>query len=413
MDQLSRTGSLQVPLQNIQTPTSHISPLSGPLFMEDRLSTSIEQEICDQEVTTIIHEKTPARSPANTIPSRPGSIATVDYSTQGDLHESGHPLVTGLVREQTSILNICNYLLPDGTGRRILDIQISERKPFVWENGHTAYQIQLETLELVLETSTYLLDRLTGQFHAVYDDGYRTMTHARFGLPPKEAPSPTRQPPASQCLPPAVIQRSRSHAQNTAGNGEAVPDLTNQPPPPRTVEYLKPSFSLERPVCRLEMDKRLEVHNNFISAISNKMHKLNLICRLKKSEPHNAVHYQRQLDQHLMQHDDVIHQLIDIMKADDYFRRTEDLPLINPLTTHEEIVKFPELFDVHEAVSRVTTEVDILGRHIDDQVCTPYLNLPYQLHLALYPTGLVQHLNLYTQLHHQPHPDKLHKDHPW
>ena len=73
---------------------------------------------------------------------------------------------------------------------------------------------------------------------------------------------------------------------------------------------------------------------------------------------------QRQLDQHLMQHDDVIHRLIDIMKADDYFRWTEDLPLINPLTTHEEIMKFPELFDVHEAVSRVATEVDILERHM-------------------------------------------------
>ena len=55
---------------------------------------------------------------------------------------------------------------------------------------------------------------------------------------------------------------------------------------------------------------------------------------------------------------------MDIMKTDDYFRRTEDLPLINPLTAHEEIVKFPELFDVHEAVSRVATEVDILERHM-------------------------------------------------
>ena len=95
------------------------------------------------------------------MPSRPGSIATVDYSTQGDPDESAHSLVMGLVHEQTSILNTHNYLLPDGTGRRILDIPISERKPFILENGHAAYQIQLETLEPVLETSTYLLDRLT------------------------------------------------------------------------------------------------------------------------------------------------------------------------------------------------------------------------------------------------------------
>ena len=245
----------------------------------------------------------------------------MDYSTQGDPDQSGHSLVMGLVHEQTSILNTHNYLLLDGTGRRILDIPISERKPFVLENGHAAYQIQLETLEPVLETSTYLLDRLTGQFHVVYEDGYRKMattpmllstwhegqlvdeweeTHALFGLPPKEAPSPARQPATSQHLPPAVIQRSQSCAQNTVENDEAVPDLNNQPPPPRTVEYLEPSFSLERPVHRLKMDERLEVHNNFISAISNKMHKLDLVCRLKKSEPHNAVHYQRQLDQHLM-----------------------------------------------------------------------------------------------------------------
>ena len=160
MGLLSRMDSPQVPLQNAQTPTFHISPISGPLFTEDRLSTSSEQEICDQEVTNIIRENTPTRSTAHTIPSRPGSIATVDYSTQGDLDQSGHSLVTGLVCEQTSILNTCNYLLLDGTGRRILDILISERKPFVLENGHTAYQIQLETLEPLLETSTYLLDSL-------------------------------------------------------------------------------------------------------------------------------------------------------------------------------------------------------------------------------------------------------------
>ena len=91
---LSRTGSLQVPLQNTQASSSHTSPMSGPLFMEDMLSTSSEQEICDQEVTTIFCENTPT-SPAHTIPSRHGSIATVDYSpastqgmsTQSNIHK--------------------------------------------------------------------------------------------------------------------------------------------------------------------------------------------------------------------------------------------------------------------------------------------------------------------------------------
>ena len=185
-----------------------------------------------------------------------------------------------------------------------MDIPISERKPFVLENQCTAYQIQLETLEPVLETNDgYRMMATTPMLLSTWHEGQLVdelnETHALFGLLPKDAPSPARQPAVSQHLPLAVIQRSQNHYQNTAGNNEAVPDLTSQPPPPGTVEYLKPSFSLERPVCRPEMDERLEV-NNFISAISNKMHKLDLIRRLKKSEPHDAVHCQRQLDQHLM-----------------------------------------------------------------------------------------------------------------
>ena len=81
MGLLSRMGPLQVTLQNTQASSSHISPISGPFFTEDRLSTRSEQEICDQEATTITHENTPTRSPAHTMPSRPRSIATVDYST--------------------------------------------------------------------------------------------------------------------------------------------------------------------------------------------------------------------------------------------------------------------------------------------------------------------------------------------
>ena len=100
----------------------------------------------------------------------------------------------------------------------------------------------------------------------------------------------------------------------------AIPELTNQPPHPRTIEYLEPSFRLERPAHRLEMDERLEVHNNFMSAISNKMHTVDLVCWLKKNEPHYAAHYQEQLNQQLTRHDDVIHHLMDIMKTDDYFR---------------------------------------------------------------------------------------------
>ena len=45
---LSRTGSPQVQLPATQTSSSHISPMSAPLFTEDRLNTSgSDQEMCD------------------------------------------------------------------------------------------------------------------------------------------------------------------------------------------------------------------------------------------------------------------------------------------------------------------------------------------------------------------------------
>ena len=43
------------------------------------------------------------------------------------------------------------------------------------ETGHVAYQIELPNLEPTLEISTFLMDSLTGQFHAVYNHGYREM----------------------------------------------------------------------------------------------------------------------------------------------------------------------------------------------------------------------------------------------
>ena len=52
---LPRTGSPQVQLPATQTSSSHISPMSGLLFTEDRLNTSgSDQEMCDQKVTNLL-----------------------------------------------------------------------------------------------------------------------------------------------------------------------------------------------------------------------------------------------------------------------------------------------------------------------------------------------------------------------
>ena len=85
---LPRPLMSRVQLPNSQFSCSQLSQLSGPLFTEDRYSTSSgdDQEACDAEVDHITHHKTP--SEASTIPitqDRPTSTqATVDYSTQGD-----------------------------------------------------------------------------------------------------------------------------------------------------------------------------------------------------------------------------------------------------------------------------------------------------------------------------------------
>ena len=110
------------------------------------------------------------------------------------------------------------------------------------------------------------------------------------------------------------------------------------------------------------MDERIEVHNNYISAVSNKMCKIDLINRLKRSEPHNTAHYQAQFEQQLVQHDYVLDRLVDILKVHDDFRHTEDLPTIDPLTAHDHVQQFLELFDMKDVVCRVSAEVDILER---------------------------------------------------
>ena len=79
---LPGTGSPQVHLPATQTSSSHISPMFGPLFTEDRLNTSgSDQEMCDQEVTALTQGRTPTRTQVHNAPSQTGSITTVDYST--------------------------------------------------------------------------------------------------------------------------------------------------------------------------------------------------------------------------------------------------------------------------------------------------------------------------------------------
>ena len=175
----ARLGTLQVPYNelNTQDSGSHMSQMSGPLFTEDRLSTnSGEADACDTEVLNITRRCTPSEVSTVVMSPRAGSHSTVDYSTQSDPEQQAESPDQQLTTEQQWIVSTQNYLLPDGSGK-IYDIPTHELHtyPDLLQNGHTAYQIQLPKLKSILETTTFLMDRVNGQCYAVYEDGNRKM----------------------------------------------------------------------------------------------------------------------------------------------------------------------------------------------------------------------------------------------
>ena len=121
----------------------------------------------------------------------------------------------------------------------------------------------------------------------------------------------------------------------------------------------------------VKMHKRIGVNNN-----SNKLHTIDLIDRLKKSEPHNAAHYQAELGRLLVRHDDVIDWVLNIMKMDDYNRQVEELPVIDPLTAYDEIHYYPGLFDMQQVMCRITTEADIHKRQLHRRCMYPICDSP-------------------------------------
>ena len=58
-------------------------------------------------------------------------------------------------------------------------------------------------------------------------------------------------------------------------------DLLPKQPAPKTVQYQPPSFKLTRSTARLTMNERIQVHHNYISAVSSLEHEKDLINRLK------------------------------------------------------------------------------------------------------------------------------------
>ena len=75
-------------------------------------------------------------------------------------------------------------------------------------------------------------------------------------------------------------------SQPTASTSHQPDDLLPKEPAPKIVQYQPPSFKLTRPTVRLMMNGRIQVHHNYISAISSLEHKKDLINRLKWNDTH-------------------------------------------------------------------------------------------------------------------------------
>ena len=141
-------------------------------------------------------------------------------------------------------------------------------------------------------------------------------------------------------------------------------DILSKKPAPKTVQYQPLTFSLDRPTKCLTMEERIQVHHNYISAISNCEHKKDLINRLKRSDPHNIPAYEAEMTRHMVMYDDVLGRILTILKQDDYYRTLEELPVINSLTAYADIQLFPKLYDTTTIIERVTGEADLIERQL-------------------------------------------------
>ena len=70
------------------------------------------------------------------------------------------------------------------------------------------------------------------------------------------------------------------------------------------------------------------------------------------------------MSRHITLHEDVLEQILNILKQDDYYRTLEDLPVINDLTAYDDIRLFPELYNTSTIIERITGKADLIERQL-------------------------------------------------
>ena len=134
----------------------------------------------------------------------------------------------------------------------------------------------------MLNTRKFLMDEMSGQFYAVYGNSYQWMstklmlkhTWATGELINQLAA--TRQAFGYTGLAGSTPPLATG-TQPTASTSCQPDDLLPKQPAPKTVQYQPPSFKLIRPMVCLTLNKRTQVHHNYISAVCSLEHKKDLI----------------------------------------------------------------------------------------------------------------------------------------
>ena len=338
---------------------------SAPLFKEDRYSLTSEEESEANEVT-FTHGKNNGTF-SNHQAERPTSTPMPsDYTTQGDPDASPSNLFKSSDIDN-EFLGTNNFFMPDGSNRWIHQMDNKVFHAGYLENSNNAYLLELPALENTL--NKFLMDEMTGQFYAVYGNSYQRMSTkpmlrqawATGDLIDELAA--TRQAFGYTGLAGSTPPLTTG-TQPTASTSCQPDDLLPRQLALKTVQYQPPSFKLTRPMTRLTINERIQVHHNYIYAVSSLEHEKDLINRLKRSDTHNIPAYEAEMSHHMTLHEDVLERILNILKQDDYYRTLEDLPVIDDLTAYDDIRLFPELYDTSTIIERVTAEADLIKRQL-------------------------------------------------
>ena len=187
---------------------------------------------------------------------------------------------------ETEFLGTNNFFIPDGSDRCIYQIHNKVFHAGYLENGNNAYLLELPALEKMLNTRKFLMDKTSGQFYAVYGNSYQQMSTKPMLKQTWDAGELIDQL--------AMIRHAFGYAglagsspplvtgmHPTASTSRQPDDLLAKKPAPKTVQYHPPPFKLTRPMAHLTMNERIQVHHNYISAVSSIEHKKDLINRLQ------------------------------------------------------------------------------------------------------------------------------------